>query len=248
VLFNAYLSEVSLNEAIFRNTTMPDGSIFTGSGEEWLAKQAKKNPKQQPCRERTARNNSSLFPTKAEIAAIKEKAKDKTGADFRGADLSDVDMQYWILTGADFTNANLIRANLKHAKLMGAKLIDADLSNANLESASLRNADLSGAHLIGAELYRSIVDGAIFSDTTLSNGKVVSGVARGSEIILTKHLYIWDWASGGYNSCMAASLESAQKKATEMGAAKTAGHRTLVPVNVRLAEPGDRDRYERMYR
>jgi uncharacterized protein YjbI with pentapeptide repeats len=65
-LTGANLTEAYLEGAKFENTTMPDGSIFTGYGEKWLAKKAKKNPKH---RAQEARNNPDSEKLRAGIVA-----------------------------------------------------------------------------------------------------------------------------------------------------------------------------------
>ena len=75
-----------------------------------------------------------------------------TGADLRGADLSDANLTGADLAGADLTDANLARADLTGAYLYGANLYGADLYGANLSDADLRGAYLTDAYLIGADL------------------------------------------------------------------------------------------------
>ena len=78
-------------------------------------------------------------------------------ADLRGADLSNVYLQYAdlydaYLRGADLRGADLKYADLREADLRGADLRGADLKFAILRGADLRGADLQEADLRGADL------------------------------------------------------------------------------------------------
>jgi len=80
----------------------------------------------------------------------------KSGANLRGANLSDANLRganlsYANLRGANLSGANLSGANLSYANLRGANLSDAYLSGANLSYANLRGANLSYAYLSGAK-------------------------------------------------------------------------------------------------
>jgi uncharacterized protein YjbI with pentapeptide repeats len=70
--------------------------------------------------------------------------------DFRGRDLSDVNLER-----LNFNGANLSRTNFSGAILAYCQFLLADLSEANLSHANLYMADLMGANLRGANLYRS---------------------------------------------------------------------------------------------
>jgi hypothetical protein len=73
-----------------------------------------------------------------------------TGADFRGADLSEARLSGVCLASADLSQARLIGARLD-----GADLTNADLTGADLDGASLIGADLTGANITGATWRRA---------------------------------------------------------------------------------------------
>lgn len=71
---------------------------------------------------------------------------------FRGINLSNVDLTGIDLRNANLANANLIGTNLTHANLTQANLMDADFTDANLWQANLTKADLTDAKLIRTNL------------------------------------------------------------------------------------------------
>ena len=77
---------------------------------------------------------------------------DLSGANLRGANLSEADLSGADLRGANLSEADLSEANLSGADLHKAGLSGAGLSGANLSEANLSEADLSGADLRGANL------------------------------------------------------------------------------------------------
>jgi uncharacterized protein YjbI with pentapeptide repeats len=72
--------------------------------------------------------------------------------DLIGFDLSDINLSYIFMMGADLTGADLSFADLTGADLSFADLTGADLSFADLIGADLSNANLYDADLTGAEL------------------------------------------------------------------------------------------------
>jgi len=111
---------------------------------------------------------------------------DLSGADLRGADLTETnlnnaDLRGANLVGADLSGADLVGSNLSGADLSGADLCfadltGADLSEANLHRANLREADLTGTHshnTLWAELDLSRVVGL---DTVVHGGPSTIGV------------------------------------------------------------------------
>lgn len=74
------------------------------------------------------------------------------GADLRGVDLREANLQGADLQRADLRGADLRGANLQWAGLQGADLRRADLQGANLQWADLRGAYLRRADLRGANL------------------------------------------------------------------------------------------------
>lgn len=97
-----------------------------------------------------------------------------------GADLTQQDFSFAVLTGADFrqvravlatfTGASLSGANFSGANLSGANLSGADLQGANLALADLRGADLRGAQLQNAILDGATLDAARFCQTRMPDG------------------------------------------------------------------------------
>ena len=67
------------------------------------------------------------------------------GVDWSGCDLTDANLYFAILIGANLSGANLTNANLQIGSMSGANLTGANLTNANLNTS-----DLSGANLTGA--------------------------------------------------------------------------------------------------
>jgi len=93
------------------------------------------------------RNLSVLFSVEAESMRDAVMNAVKSGADLRGANLSEADLREAYLRGA-----NLSEADLREAYLRGANLSEADLSEADLNEADLSEADLRGAYLREADL------------------------------------------------------------------------------------------------
>lgn len=113
----------------------------------------------------------------------------KCKSDWRGAVLSQAqlekaNLEYARLQRANFSAAVLRGANLSHtdlrlADLRGADLREANLSSAMLQGADLRKADLRGANLSAADLAYTTttgirLEGAIFNKTILPSGKECS--------------------------------------------------------------------------
>lgn len=82
------------------------------------------------------------------------------GADFRGVDLSSINLPGANLQEIDLERAVMRSASLFRANLQRARLKNADLSGANLQEADLREADLSGAVLEGTNLTDANLTGA----------------------------------------------------------------------------------------
>ena len=106
--------------------------------------------------------------------------------DFRGANLSDHNLNKADLREADFGGADLIGLRLNQATLIGANfkgavllmgyLSGADLRGADLSDATLRNADLTASNLTGASLDKAYLKGA-----NLSGSNLVNAVLRGAD-------------------------------------------------------------------
>ena len=67
-------------------------------------------------------------------------------------------------------------ACLIYANLSGANFTDADLRNADLSGADLTGTNLSGANLTGVKWEVALLDGVKLWNTTMPNGKLVSGI------------------------------------------------------------------------
>ena len=88
-------------------------------------------------------------------------------ADFRGAQLENVNFYMADLAGASLTGANLAGANLAGANLTGADLRNAILVGANLLVADLKGTILNGANLLGTHnLTREQINSAIYNRDT----------------------------------------------------------------------------------
>jgi uncharacterized protein YjbI with pentapeptide repeats len=103
-----------------------------------------------------------------------------SGADFRGANLTDAVFAplEWragqgtittlpknVLKSCDFSGATLTRANLSRAVLTFSRFVGADLSGANLAETDLAKTDFSGANLSGVNLSGADLDGANLAGT-----------------------------------------------------------------------------------
>jgi uncharacterized protein YjbI with pentapeptide repeats len=89
-------------------------------------------------------------------------------ADLREAELEESKLQGLDFTGADLSGARLSRCDFTGAKLVGAKLVGADLTDAVLVGADLSKANLTEAILINVNLTSAIIDGANFTQATIT--------------------------------------------------------------------------------
>lgn len=89
------------------------------------------------------------------------------------ANLSGVDLNGTIFSGADLAKANLSKANLMLAILSGADLFMANLSEAKLLMTNLSGANLSYASLYRASLYGAILSGANLSGANLTQASLI---------------------------------------------------------------------------
>ncbi|MDB6122231.1 MAG: hypothetical protein JWQ71_1224 [Pedosphaera sp.] len=90
-----------------------------------------------------------------------------SGADLSGADLSGAELSAANLIGTNLSRANLLGVNLNKANLFGANLF-----GANLGGADLSGADLSGASLFGADLFRANLNGSSLYTTNFSKARL----------------------------------------------------------------------------
>jgi uncharacterized protein YjbI with pentapeptide repeats len=87
--------------------------------------------------------------------------------DFRGVDLSNANLVWFELAGADLRDADLNHANLSGANLSETNLSGAtNLAFADLSRTDLQNANLRGTRLEGANLEGAILEGALYDDDT----------------------------------------------------------------------------------
>jgi hypothetical protein len=98
--------------------------------------------------------------------------------DFRGADLSNLDLTAADLAGADLRGTNLsstilVRADLRNADLRGARLIRADLREAQLDRSNLARADASQATLRNASLSGANCDKLKLDSADLTGASVL---------------------------------------------------------------------------
>lgn len=93
---------------------------------------------------------------------------DLRGADFTGAQLSDVRLSFSQLTETRFCDAHLQRAYFVSSDLSYANFSRADLAEAHLDRARLKKANLSGAKLQRAKVRLANLSGANLSGADLS--------------------------------------------------------------------------------
>jgi uncharacterized protein YjbI with pentapeptide repeats len=87
--------------------------------------------------------------------------------DLNHAPLTDAQLQYLYLAGANLSGAVLVGANLTYTYLNGANLSGADLTDAKMVNTVLSGANLSGADLTRAVLSHVNLDGAVLSHVKL---------------------------------------------------------------------------------
>lgn len=95
------------------------------------------------------------------------------GADLRGIDCSQVQMDDLCIVSAFLNNANFSGSFLYRANFSACDLIQADFSNAILDEVNFLMADLTGANLRGASLR-----GATISDEQLAQAACIEGIQR----------------------------------------------------------------------
>lgn len=115
-------------------------------------------------------------------AAMLQGATSLRCANFRGDDLSGLDLTQANLQGIDATGANLRNARLDQADLTGAKLVDADLRGASLIQATLTDADLTGAKLNGDKLGQAEAGGVTLKNADLSDADLSQAHLSGANL------------------------------------------------------------------
>lgn len=93
-------------------------------------------------------------------------------ADMSGANLDGVDFFYAMLSHANFQGASMRHTNLQTAILMQANLRKADLQHANLTYANLVGSNLSETNLSNADLSSAVLLGAKLKNATLRHAKI----------------------------------------------------------------------------
>ena len=93
----------------------------------------------------------------ADLTGLDLSCLDFTGASLKHANMTDTTLTHAILTnvdaeGADFSGVDLSCLDFGCATLTGAKLVGATLTNANLSNVVANRADFSGANVAGATL------------------------------------------------------------------------------------------------
>jgi uncharacterized protein YjbI with pentapeptide repeats len=101
-----------------------------------------------------------------------------SGADFRGANLTEADFSPLearpgqgtlvtlaknVLKSCDFSGATLTRAKFTRSILTFSRLTGADAAGADFREADLSKVDFSGANVAGADFTRADFDGAVLS-------------------------------------------------------------------------------------
>lgn len=86
------------------------------------------------------------------------------------------------LEGADLKGVNLIDTNLEHGRLDEADLERAFFISANLKNAILRNTNLQRANLNGTNLYRAVLRNARLQSATLYHANLHSANLEGSNL------------------------------------------------------------------
>ncbi|NQY79006.1 MAG: pentapeptide repeat-containing protein [Candidatus Caenarcaniphilales bacterium] len=109
-----------------------------------------------------------------------------------GADLSEADLQFLFLPGANFTNANLTGAdlnsslledgNFEGANLSGVNLALAFLGNTNFKRANLSEANLVGARLIDVNFFGANLSKAHFAESELENSSFFGANLTGVDL------------------------------------------------------------------
>jgi hypothetical protein len=117
------------------------------------------------------------------------------GADFSGAEMWEVNLEFADLPGANLRGASLTKANLRRANLSGANLTGADLYEADLYQADLSDADLTGARLTRVRLVDAKVEGTILESCNIYGTAVwnlTSTLKRQSNLIITDPAKGWE--------------------------------------------------------
>ncbi|WBB65963.1 pentapeptide repeat-containing protein [Micromonospora sp. WMMD812] len=140
--------------------------------------------------------------------------------DFRGADLSNLDLTgaYLVnscLVGVRFEDANLGDATLTNAELQGADFSFADLAKAEMVGCTAPDARFRGARLFSVQLDDAILEGADLSHAILNSAKLYKTDLRGANLEFTS--LRWCTLGGG---TMPAVLSGARMFGCQLEGAK----------------------------
>jgi uncharacterized protein YjbI with pentapeptide repeats len=98
--------------------------------------------------------------------------------DFRGAELTRVNLKNSNLSASSFADAEMRRIDLTHVNLSGSDLGGANLTEANLSYSNLRGADLRYTMLVGA-----LFNGVDLERAVLRNADLTFAVLNGSSLV-----------------------------------------------------------------
>ena len=97
-------------------------------------------------------------------------------------DLSEIDLQFADLRGANFINVNLKKSNFFGANLTDANFLMADLRNAQFSQARLSNATLYSATLYNADFAGADLSYARLGKAKMRAAKLLSTILRGANL------------------------------------------------------------------
>jgi uncharacterized protein YjbI with pentapeptide repeats len=113
-----------------------------------------------------------------------------SGADFRGANLTNASLSGAIAIKTDFSDATMRGCKLIRARLQGANFSGCDLAGADFGQADTRGACFRGAVLAGASFTYTDVAGADMGDalSDAPSGRLISELGLSLEELLRRHL------------------------------------------------------------
>jgi len=98
-------------------------------------------------------------------------------ANLQGGDLSELNFDHAIFTGARMEGANL-----SEARMEGADLREARMEGANLSEARMEGADLRGARMEGAVLVEARMEGAVLVEARMEGAVLVEARMEGANL------------------------------------------------------------------
>jgi uncharacterized protein YjbI with pentapeptide repeats len=179
-LTNVDLHGATLTDANFTGATILGASF----GRYTITSGCERKPTIDSCRTTT-----SSFGTGISFAQLSSTAsylaRDLSGIDLGGNNLTGGNFSQQNLTGASFLGANLASAdfssaNLTQVNLRSATLTSANLSGVDAPGADFSDANLSSAVLSGANLSQAILARTSFSSASLTGANLASAVVRGA--------------------------------------------------------------------